>query len=110
MPQPSVARAGSVADGETVARLAAEKVGSAALVAPENAGPTTAITFELPTRLAATDGEIVPDPWSSEAVNASLNGRCPNWLVPALAWLIANSTANFMFRPSWALPPDSGPS
>ena len=33
-----------MADGLTVARLAAEKVGSAASVAPEKVAPTTAIT------------------------------------------------------------------
>ncbi len=41
---PFWARIGAVADGLTVARLADENVGSAASVAPENAGPTTATT------------------------------------------------------------------
>jgi len=65
--------------------LAAEKVGSAALVAPENAGPTTATTPLLSTSEVATDGDIVPDPWSSAAVNFRVNGSLPNWLVPELA-------------------------
>src|SRR6202035_2649667 len=84
--QPSVARIGAVADGDTVARLAPEKVGSAALVAPEKDGPTTAMTWVLSTRLVATDGDTVPDPWSSAATSWRVKGRLPSGPVPAFAW------------------------
>src|SRR6516164_9198859 len=107
--QPLCASVVRVADGLTVASCALEYVGSAAAVAPEKAGPTTASTLLLDTNCVAMPGENVGDPWSSFGENLSLNGSLPN-VVPALAWLIASATANFMFRPSWATPPDSGPS
>ena len=43
--QPFSERAGFVADGETVGRPASAKIGPAAADSPENAGPTTPISF-----------------------------------------------------------------
>src|SRR5579862_2558814 len=106
---PSVLSFGFVADGLTVATWAPENVGSAAAVAPEKAGPTTATILLLVTMAWAAVGDCAAVPWSSSSVYLSVNGSEPK-VLPALAWLIASSTANFMLRPSCALPPESGPS
>lgn len=78
-------------------------------MAPEKAGPTTATTDLSSIRPWAVVGDWVAEPWSSAGLKASLNGSDPK-VLPALAWLIATCTANFMFNPSWAFPPDRGPS
>src|SRR5579875_186 len=107
--QPCWASSGAVAEGLTVARSACEKNGSAALVAPEKAGPTTATTEGSPTSSWAVVGDWLAEPWSSAALNASLKGSLPK-VLPALAWLMASSTEYCILRPSCALPPESGPS
>jgi hypothetical protein len=102
-----VLRSASLADAVTIGidGLAPQKLGSTALLSPENAGPMMPTTFAFETSAVAAAGAFAGSPSLSWGSSATLNLYLPE----AFAWLIASCAPCFSLMPSWALLPESAP-
>ena len=104
--KPCEVRSGKVADGVTASSPACFHNGPAALLAPENDGPTTATTFESPMSLRAAGGDPAPSAGGRQQGRYSrLNGRSPL----ALACLTASRTPRSSLIPAPGYRPRAGP-
>ena len=104
-PLASPVRSGLVADGLTAASLAAANSLPDDLVAPENAGPTTAMTSSSSMLLRAAGGPPSGVPTSSWPAYSRVKGRSPALLANSMA----SSTPLPSFSPIAALSPEIGP-
>jgi hypothetical protein len=93
-----------LADAVTIGIPAAQKVGSTALLSPENAGPIVAMTDEFVVSAVAAAGAVAAAPSLSCASSLAWKP-----LLAAFHWEMASVAPCFSLMPSCALPPDSAP-
>src|SRR5215212_4225314 len=79
--QPFFASAGLVADGVMETSPASANLGSAALLSPENAGPTSPMTVLSSTAFWASEDAWAGSPWESNSLSLTWQSAC--W---ALYW------------------------
>src|SRR5215213_5494052 len=102
--QPFWASAGLVADGVIETRPASLNFGSAALLSPEKAGPTSPMTVLSSTAFCASEDACAGSPWVSKSLSLT-------WQLEffALYWSTASLAPFLMFWPRFAASPVSAP-
>src|SRR4051794_38085816 len=102
--QPLLASAGLVADGVMATRPASLNLGSAALLSPEKAGPTSPMTVLSSTAFCASEDACAGSPWVSNSLSLT-------WQLAFLVlyWSIASLAPFLMFWPRLAASPVRAP-